>query len=356
MPQRCQVNGIGRDRTALRGHIVTNILMLMGGFALLIIGGELLVRGAVAVAERLGMSPLLIGITLVGFGTSAPELVTSVQAALAGSPGIAVGNVVGSNISNLLLILGLSAIITPMAVQSGALRRDGVVVLLTALLFAVVSYTHMLDRIAGTIFLGLLISYLFYAYRQERLTDRNGDGHTSAFGKAEAYDELHDGPLQDQRRLKRWANAIGPFAPVLMAIGGLIIIVMGGKILVEAAIAIARTVGMSETVIGLTIVAVGTSMPEFVTSVVAAIRKHGDVAMGNIMGSNIYNVLGIGGVTGLMSPTAVPDEIIYFDNYVMLAASAAMLLFAWSGYRVSRWEGGALLAGYITYIYVLLPK
>lgn len=330
--------------------------MLMGGFALLIIGGELLVRGAVAVAERLGMSPLLIGLTLVGFGTSAPELVTSVQAAMAGSPGIAVGNVVGSNISNLLLIMGLSAMITPMTVQSGALRRDGVVVLLTALLFAVVSYTHMLDRIAGTIFLGLLISYLFYAYRQERLTDRNGDGHTSAFGKAEAYDELHDGPFQDQRRLKRWADAMGPFAPLLMAVGGLIIVVLGGKILVDAAISIARTAGMSETVIGLTIVAVGTSMPEFVTSVVAAIRKHGDVALGNIMGSNIYNVLGIGGVTGLLSPTAVPDEIVHFDNYVMLGASAAMLLFAWSGYRVSRWEGSALLAGYIAYIYLLLPK
>lgn len=333
-----------------------DIGLLLGGLALLVIGGELLVRGAVAVAERLGMSPLLIGLTLVGFGTSTPELVTSVQAALAQSPGIAVGNIVGSNIANILLILGLSALITPVAVQSNALRRDGALVVLTALLFAIVSYTYMLDRIAGVIFVGLLVSYIMYAYRQERTPAAVSDGHTSAFEKAEAYDELHDGPIRHQAQAQNLAQRLGPFLPLLMALGGLAIVVAGGKLLVDGAIGIARSYGMSEAVIGLTIVAVGTSMPEFVTSVVAAIRKHGDVALGNIMGSNIYNLLGIGGVTALISPTSVPEVIVRFDNLVMIAASAAMFAVAWSGYRISRLEGAALLAGYVAYVYVLLPK
>jgi cation:H+ antiporter len=333
-----------------------DIGLLLGGLVLLVIGGELLVRGAVAVAERLGMSPLLIGLTLVGFGTSTPELVTSVQAALAQSPGIAVGNIVGSNIANILLILGLSALITPVVVQSNALRRDGALVVLTALLFVVISYTYLLDRITGVIFTGLLVSYILYAYRQERTPATASDGHTSAFEKAEAYDELHDGPIRHQEQAKNLAERLGPFVPLLMALAGLAIVVVGGKLLVDGAIGLARSYGMSEAVIGLTIVAVGTSMPEFVTSVVAAIRKHGDVALGNIMGSSIYNILGIGGVTALISPTAVPTQIVSFDNLVMLAASLAMFLVAWSGYRISRWEGAALLAGYISYVYVLLPK
>jgi cation:H+ antiporter len=333
-----------------------DIALLLGGLALLVIGGELLVRGAVAVAERLGMSPLLIGLTLVGFGTSTPELVTSVQAALAQSPGIAVGNIVGSNIANILLILGLSAIITPVAVQSNALRRDGALVVVTALLFALVSYAHMLDRITGAIFIALLIGYIVYAYRQERTPAAASDGHTSAFEKAEAYDELHDGPIRHQAEAQSLAQKLGPLLPLIMALGGLAVVVAGGKLLVDGAIGIARSYGMSEAVIGLTIVAVGTSMPEFVTSVVAAIRKHGDVALGNIMGSNIYNLLGIGGVTALISPTSVPDVIVTFDNLVMIAASAAMFAVAWSGYRISRLEGVVLLAGYAAYVYMLLPK
>jgi cation:H+ antiporter len=335
---------------------MTDIGLLLGGLVLLVIGGELLVRGAVAIAERLGMSPLLIGLTLVGFGTSTPELVTSVQAAMAGSPGIAVGNIVGSNIANILLILGLSAIITPVTVQSNALRRDGVFVVVTALLLTIIGYTYALDRITGVIFVGLLATYILYAYRQETTPAAASDGHTSAFEKAEAYDELHNGPIRHQNQSKTWAEKLGPILPLVMALGGLAIVVFGGKLLVDGAIGIARSYGMSETVIGLTIVAVGTSMPEFVTSVVAAIRKHGDVALGNIMGSNIYNILGIGGVTGLLSPTEIPREIANFDNLVMLGASAAMFAVAWSGYRISRFEGAALLAGYVAYVYILLPK
>jgi cation:H+ antiporter len=337
------------------GWNVGDVGLLLGGFALLIVGGELLVRGAVAVAERFGMSPLLIGLTLVGLGTSAPELVTSVQAALAGSPGIAVGNIVGSSISNILLILGLSALITPMAVQSNALRRDGIVVVGTALLFAIVSYVHALDRVTGSIFVALLATYIIYAYRQETNPSGASAGHTSGYEKAEAYRELHRLPTHSGEA-RSWAENFGPVIPLLIALAGLAVVVLGGKLLVDGAIGIARFYGMSETVIGLTIVAIGTSMPEFVTSVVAAIRKHSDVALGNIMGSNVYNILGIGGVTGLIQPTVVPPEIVRFDNLVMVAASVAMFAFAWNGNRIGRLEGAALLTGYLTYIFVLLPR
>ncbi len=241
--------------------------LLLGGLVSLVIGGEMLVRGAVAVAENLGMSPRLIGLTLVGLGTSAPELVTSVQAALAGSPGIAIGNIVGSSISNILRILGLSALITPMAVQSKALRRDGVAVVVSALLFAMISYFGNLDRITGSIFVILLAAYLIYAYRQETVPAAAADGHTSAFEKAEAFGELHDRVVGRGGDAETRAEKTAIVIPLLMAVGGLAVVVVGGKLLVDGAIGIARSYDMTETVIGLTIVAVGTSMPEFVTSV-----------------------------------------------------------------------------------------
>jgi cation:H+ antiporter len=334
--------------------MANEILLLLGGLAMLAIGGELLVRGAVAIAERMGMSPLLIGLTLVGFGTSTPELVTSVQAAMSGSPGIAIGNIVGSNISNILLILGLSALITPIAVGSQALRRDGALMLAVALMLVAVGYLASLDRLIGALFLALLAIYIVFAYRQE--TTDSKTGHSAAFEKAEAYDELHDGPIRHQAEAKKWSERLGPVVPALMALGGLFIVVLGGKVLVDAAVAIAKGAGISETVIGLTIVAIGTSMPEFITSLVAALRKHADVALGNIMGSNIYNILGIGGVTGLISPTSIPAEIARFDNLVMAAAAFAMLVFAQTGLRIGRLEGAALLAGYGLYLFLVWPK
>ncbi|MGQ0673459.1 MAG: calcium/sodium antiporter [Hyphomicrobium sp.] len=335
---------------------MSDILMLLGGLLLLATGGEFLVRGAVAVAERLGMSPLLIGLTLVGFGTSTPELVTSVQAAMAGAPGIAIGNIVGSNIANLLLILGLSALITPIVVGSKALKRDGVLVLAAALIFTAIGYFGVLDRPAAVALILCLVAYLWFAYTQERVPAAGG--HSAAYEKAEAYEELHTGPIGHAAGTGSKDKQSGLLLPIVMALAGLVIVVFGGKLLVDAATAIARNAGISETVIGLTIVAIGTSMPEFVTSLVAALRKHADVALGNIMGSNIYNVLGIGGVTGLLAPgpTPIPAEIAGFDNLVMVAASLAMLVFAWTGLRIGRLEGAALLAGYVAYIFVLWPK
>ncbi len=241
------------------------VLPLLGGLVLLALGGEFLVRGAVNVAERMGVSPLLIGLTLVGFGTSTPELVTSVQAALVGSPGIAVGNIVGSNIANILLILGLSAIIFPIAVSSNALKRDGVLVLVVAVVLTIVGFVWQLDRIVGTFFLLSLVAYIVYAWGQERV---GTDGHTAAFEKAEAYETIHAPVVNASSAAAKPMMSIG--LSLGMAIGGLVLVVFGGKFFVDGAISLARGFGISETVIGLTIVAVGTSMPEFITSVIAA--------------------------------------------------------------------------------------
>lgn len=329
---------------------MTDYLFLAAGFVLLVLGGELLVKGAVDVAKKFGMSPLLIGITLVGFGTSSPELVTSVQASLVGSPGIAVGNIVGSSISNIFLIIGVAAIIMPLTVHAHSLRRDGAVVLLSALAFTLLAFIYPLDRMVGAGFVLALFAYLTYAYMQE-MKIANG-GHTAAYDKAEAIEEI----LGEQNDPKPTDALISTPIAMLMAVAGLAIIIFGGKLLVDGAVGIARAWGVTETVIGLTIVAVGTSMPELVTSVIAAIRKHTDVAVGNVLGSNIYNVLGIGGLTGLIAPTEIPTEIVFFDNPVMVAASILLLTFAFIGGQVSRFQGFFLLACYATYLYVLIPK
>jgi len=337
-----------------RAHMI-DLLLLGAGFLILLTGGELLVRGAVRVAEYAGMSPLLIGLTLVGFGTSAPELVTSVQAAMQGSPGIAVGNIVGSNIANIMLILGISAAIRPMAVGTAAFQRDGMIVLASALLFNVVGLTAPLGRPVGAVLFALLISYLWYAYRQER-SGAHIEGHTAAYERAEAIEELLSDKAERDRR-RRWPPIrIDIVTALLTAIGGMLLVIAGGRLLVDSAVAIARTYHVSEAVIGLTIISIGTSMPELATSAVAAYRKHADVALGNIMGSNIYNTFGIGGATGLLSPTIIPSEIVRYDNLVMLGASMAMLAFARSGYRLSRQEGLVLLSGYAVYLYTLFPK
>jgi cation:H+ antiporter len=324
-------------------------LPLLGGLVLLALGGELFVRGAVRIAERLGVSPLLIGLTLVGFGTSTPELVTSVQASLTGSPGIAVGNIVGSNIANILVILGLSALLVPVAVGRGALWRDGTIGLGAALALAAVAVFGTLDRAVGTAFLLGLVAYIAYAWREERRAP--ADDHTAAFEKALAYEETHPrrASVQDAGDGRAWAVAAG------LAAGGLVLVILGGRLLVDAAVDLARGLGVSEAVIGLTIVAVGTSMPELVTSLVAAWRRHADVALGNVLGSNIYNVLGIGGMTALIAPTAVPPEIARLDVWVMVLAAALVLLLGRSGWRIGRREGAGLIAGYAAYVWWLWP-
>ena len=318
------------DRVGVAFEMLLVWVSLIGGFVLLVAGGELLVRGSVNAATRFGVSPLVIGLTLVGFGTSTPELVTSVQAALIGAPGIAYGNIVGSNIANLLLIGGLSAMIYPIAVSSGALRRDGFVMLVAAVAFAAIAWLWQMDRMAGAVFVAGLAGYIWLAFRQEKAV---GDDGTVAVAPI-------SGSLV-------W--------PILTAVGGIVLVVLGGRLLVDGAVKIATDLGVSDTVIGLTVVAVGTSMPELVTSVVAAIKRQTEVAFGNIIGSNIYNILGIGGVTALIAPGPVPQTIVAFDNLIMIAVSAVFVWFAFTQLRITRREGGVLLAAYFGYLIVLWP-
>ena len=323
------------------------VLPLIGGFVLLVLGGEFLVRGAVQVATRFGVSPLVIGLTLVGFGTSTPELVTSVQAALSGSPGIAYGNIVGSNIANILLILGISAVLAPIAVSSSALKRDSALMVAVAVVFAATAALMPLGALVGIAFVAALAFYIYTAFRQERQLATVD--HGAAYDKSIAAQSV-DPALVPAEKPER-----SVVISLLVALAGLGLVLLGGYFLVNGAVTLARSLGVSETVIGLTIVAVGTSMPELVTSIMASIRKQADVALGNIVGSNIYNILGIGGITALIAPTAVPPEIVRFDNLIMIAASILLVAFAYTGRRISRPEGGLLVVFYVAYVAWLWP-
>jgi cation:H+ antiporter len=322
-------------------------VLVAAGLVLLMAGGELLVRGAVRLSAGLGVSPLVIGLTVVGFGTSTPELVTSVQAAFSGTPGIAIGNIVGSNVANILLIVGLAALVFPIRVSSAALRRDGAVLLGVAVLFAVLSAVGPLGRVVGLGFLVSLLAYIGYVIHAERQA------------APEAYGAVRDKALA----LEQVDTALAPAAPdparpllsLMFCLAGLALLVAGGSLLVSGAVALARQLGVSDVIIGLTIVALGTSLPELITSLLAASRKQADVAFGNIVGSNIYNILGIGGVTVLLAPITVPAAIVSFDNVVMVIASIVLVLFSWTGLRIGRREGAVLLSGYVLYVFLLWP-
>ena len=328
-----------RTDKGLHFVMMAHWLLLLVGLVLLVGGGDLLVRGAVRIAERLRLSPMLIGLTVVGMGTSMPELAASLQASLAGSPGIAIGNIVGSNIANSLLILGISALIAPVLVEGRTLWRDGGVATMAVLAMIAAGASGGLSRAIGLAFLAVMAAYIFYAYRQERA----GAPHGAAYDRAMAVEEVDPALVPHNEPEGRLWVAIALF------LAGLALIVGGGTLLVDAAIAIAASLGVSDEVIGLTIVAIGTSFPELVTSAVAAFRKQGDIALGNVLGSNIYNVLFIGGTTGAIAPTAIPAGILAFDLWILLGLSLLVMLFAFTGGRLSRWEGLALVLAYIGY-------
>lgn len=327
-------------------------LLLLSGLALLAVGGELLVRGSVTTAQHVGVSPLLIGIVLIGFGTSTPELITSIAAARLGSPDIAYGNIVGSNTANLLLVIGAAALVRPLRVTSVALKRDGVLMLAVCALFIGLAVVTAMPRVVGVALVTLLLGYLLLVVRQERTG--GPVGHTSAYERAEAIEELRDATVKEPAGIgngrRQW-----PLLAIAFAVTGLALMVLGGNLLVDSAVKLARNLAVPEAVIGLTIVAVGTSMPELVASLVAALRGHGDVALGNVIGSCLYNILGIGGATAMISPGPIPESLVRFDLPVMLAASVLMLLFALNGRHIWRIEGAVLLGGYVGYLYVLLP-
>jgi cation:H+ antiporter len=321
----------GQDTT---GTIMIYV-QLIGGGILLLAGGEFLVKGSVAVATRLGVSKLLIGLILVGLGTSSPELVACVNAAWVGAPEIAIGNVVGSNIANVLLILAVTALILPIHIDPAALRRDGPVLLASALLFTGLCWSGGIGRWAGSGFILILAVYLIWSYR----LDRKRQDAAARFHEAGA-DQIRATGLSMRRGL-------------VYFLGGLIGVLWGADLFVNGAITIARAAGLSEALIGLTLVAFGTSLPELVTCGMGAIRGHSDVAMGNILGSSIFNTLGIIGATALVEPLGVPVQFLQFDLWVMLAVTLLLIAFAFSGWKIERWEGGLFLAGYVGYLLVL---
>jgi cation:H+ antiporter len=308
------------------------LLTLLLGFILLGLGGELLVRGAVGAARNFGISPLVVGLTIVAFGTSTPELVTSLIAAFQNAPGIAVGNVVGSNIANLLLILGSGALIAPLAMDRKALRREAVALAGSTLVCLAVVLYGALDGRVGAVMLVLLVTYVTWAYRSER---RN-----TALRRT-VHQQLADDAEKRERTLTM---------SLLLTALGIGMTILGAHWLVENAIVLSRRMGVSETVIGLTVVAIGTALPELVTSMVAAARGHAEVAIGNIIGSNVYNVLGILGATAILHPIDVPAEIARLDIWVLVAATSMITLFLITGAKIGRAEGSVLLGAYAVYL------
>lgn len=313
-------------------------LSIVGGLGVLTIGADLLIRGSTEIARRIGVSELLIGLTLIGFGTSTPELVSSVQAALIGSPGVAIGNVVGSNIVNILFILGMSAVIAPFAVDRKSFARDGVVVLIATIAMIGVAMTGEFARSTGAAFLAAIACYIAYAFLTERRRPET--------------------PKAEQHAAAGVA-AVGPKSLLLdfvFVAVGLALLIIGAKFLVTGAINIAGRLGVSETIIGLTIVAIGTSLPELVTSIIAAARGKSGLALGNVVGSNIYNIFGILGVTAAIRPIRAPAEIVAFDNWVMLGATLVMIFFVVTQSRLSRAEGAFMVAAYLAYVAYLVAR
>ena len=307
------------------------------GLALLALGGEGVVRGAVGVARRLGVSELLIGLTLVGFGTSTPELLTSLNAAAAGSPGIAIGNVVGSNIGNILLIFAIVILVRPVLVDRKAITRDSAVMIgVSALLVAIAVFVGEMARWVGGVFVAGLIAYIVIAFLMER--------------KGGSPAEMHAGEVKEHTGEK--PDPLG--LSIVFALGGLGLLIVGADQLVSGAITLAQAVGMSETVIGLTIVAIGTSLPELVASLAAALKGRSDVAIGNIIGSNIYNILGILGLTALIAPVSVPPDMIGRDWIALFGAAVLLVALAFINGKFGRLAGLAFIALYGVYTYFLL--
>ncbi|MBZ4021179.1 sodium:proton exchanger [Rhodobacter sp. TJ_12] len=309
-----------------------DLLKITLGLLLLLGAGDFLVKGSVAMALRLGIPSLIVGLTVVAFGTSAPELLVSVNAALGGQAGIALGNVVGSNIINMLMILGLPALIAVIHSSQIDTRRSFTMMLAVSVLVIALAFMGTIGRWQGLVLLAALALILWDNVREAR-------AHRNA--RPAETEELGDPHM-----------AVWKIAGLIAV--GFVGLAVGADLLVDGAVAVARIAGISETVIGLTLVAIGTSLPELVTSVMAALRKQADVALGNVIGSNIFNLTAILGTTAVIAPMPVPVELLHFDLWVMLAAALALTPFVFWRRDIGRGAGIALILGYLLYTVVLL--
>ena len=310
------------------------VFKLICGLVLLLVAGDLLVRGAVVLARRAGVSPLVIGLTLVGFGTSLPELLASLQAAMIGAPGIAVGNVVGSNVANILLILGVAALMFPVSCEAPGIRRDLFVLFLATLAAVALLHWGQVPRGVGIALVGSLLCYTggaIFLDRREYATVRLRQEEADLAG------DIPPGRL----------GVVGAGVLTLVALAG---VTLGARLLVNASVVLALRWGVSESLIGVTVVAIGTSLPELATSVMAALKRESDVALGNIIGSNIFNILGILGTTAAVSPITVPAEISGRDTWVLALASLALIGVVVGLRQVPRVLGFVFLVAYGVYI------
>lgn len=310
------------------------ILYLVGGLIMLFIGAEGLIRGSSTLAIKIGITPLIVGLTVVAFGTSAPELVVSLKAALVGNSSISLGNVIGSNIANIALILGIASLIRPLYVHANIIMREIPIMIGVSILLIVLLLDGEVGFIDGLIFvLGIIVYTIvnIYMARKEK--------------SSEVKEEFEEG-------LK---SRLGVPVSIIFVVIGLGLLIIGANFFVQSAVAIAKLFNISDAIIGLTIVAIGTSLPELITSIVASYKKESDIAIGNVVGSNIFNILGILGITALIVPISLIG-ISSIDLIIMVLTAVLLLPLSKSGMRISRIEGLFLVAGYVAYTYYLIPK
>lgn len=314
--------------------MLLDIALVGAGFLVLVVGAEWLVKGASRLALGMGISPLVVGLTVVAFGTSAPELAVSVTSAWGGEPDLAVGNVVGSNIVNVLFILGISALVAPLVVNQQLVRVDLPIMVGASILFYVLAMDGRLDLWDSSLLIVSVIAYVVFLIRESR----REQGAAS-------------GPPDPELEAVR-ADPGAPFANVLWAMVGVVALVAGSRVLVDGAVGIATALGVSELVIGLTVLAIGTSLPELATSVLAAWRGERDIAVGNVVGSNIFNILCVLGLSGVAAPAGirVSPEALLVDTPVMIAVAVACLPVFRSGYCISRFNGALFVLGYLFYV------
>ena len=317
--------------------MLTQVLMFVLGLVALVVGAEAMVRGASRLAVSWGISPLVVGLTVVAFGTSAPEMAVSVGAALSGSTALAIGNVVGSNIANILLILGISALVAPLLVHEQIIRQEIPVMIGASLLVLALAFDGSIGRAEAVLLFALVVAYTVFLVVQSRRASRATSDEFSSEMPTSQWD-------------RHWV------VQGALVIGGLALLVLGADWLVGAAVVFAKTMGVSDLVIGLTVVAVGTSMPEIATSLIAALRGQRDIAVGNVVGSNIFNLLAVLGAAGVASASGldIPEAARHFDLWVMLAVAFACLPIFITGREIARWEGAVFLGYYAAYLVYLV--
>lgn len=319
------------------------IVGLIIGLGCLVAGAEVLVKGAAAIATRLGVQPVVIGLTVVAFGTSAPELAVSVGSGISGNSDVALGNVAGSNIANILLILGASAFVGGLAVSQRIVRIDVPLLVGVSFTALLMSLDNRIGRVDGVILFSGIVAYTWWLIRASRREAAD------VVQEYEAAIESVEGAVVEGSILVQ----------IALVIGGLVLLVIGSQLLVDSATDIAESLGVSELVIGLTVVAIGTSLPEFATSMLAAFRGHRDIAVGNVIGSNLFNLMCVLGLAGIVSPDGVNvgEASLRVDFPVMIAATIVLVPIIWNGFQIKRWEGLVLALFYVAYIaYLVLDE